>query len=87
MSKNATSAKSWTGRVRAATMEKFEPEDLLPDHQPAYVASWIYIFGVATLAALIMLVASGLYLTLEGPAWWHTSRVGHYVNSVHLWSV
>ena len=78
---------SWTGRFRAATLEKFEPEDLLPEVQPAYVASWIYIFGVATLAALVMLVASGLYLTLEGPAWWHTSKVGHYVNSVHLWSV
>jgi ubiquinol-cytochrome c reductase cytochrome b subunit len=78
---------SWTGRVRGATLEKFEPEDLLPDHQPAYVASWIYVFGVATLAAFIMLIASGLYLTLEGPAWWHTSSVGHYVNSVHLWSV
>jgi len=82
-----TPQRSWTSRVRMATIEKFEPEDLLPDHQPAYVASWIYIFGVATLAAFVMLIASGLYLTLEGPAWWHSSKVGHYVNSVHLWSV
>jgi len=82
-----SSKQSWTGKVRGATLEKFEPEDLLPDHQPAYVASWIYVFGVATLAALIMLIASGLYLTLEGPAWCHTSNVGHYVNSVNLWSV
>ncbi len=78
---------SWTGKVRRATLEKYKPEDLLPEEQPAYVASWIYIFGVATIAALVMLIASGLVLTLQGPSWWHTSSVGHYVNSVHLWSV
>ena len=26
-------------------------------------------------------------LTLGGVAWWHTSSVGHFVNSLHLWSV
>jgi ubiquinol-cytochrome c reductase cytochrome b subunit len=34
-----------------------------------------------------MLFATGLILTLEGPAWWHGSGVGHYFNSMHLWSV
>lgn len=81
------SGQSWTGRTRRATLEKFKPADLLPEDQPAYVASWVYVFGVATIAALVMLIASGLVLTLNGPAWWHTSSVGHYVNSVHLWSV
>lgn len=79
--------RSWTGVVRRATLEKMKPEDLLPEVQPAYVSSWIYIFGVATIAALVMLIASGLILTMQGPSWWHTSDVGHYVNSVHLWSV
>jgi len=79
--------RSWTGIVRQATLEKMTPEDLLPEVQPAYVSSWIYIFGVATIAALVMLIASGLILTAQGPSWWHTSSVGHYVNSVHLWSV
>jgi quinol-cytochrome oxidoreductase complex cytochrome b subunit len=79
--------KSWSVKVRKATIEQFKPEDILPDRQPAYVTSWIYVFGVATLAAFVMLIVSGLYLTLEGPSWWHTSSVGHYVNSVHLWSV
>lgn len=78
---------NWTRRLREASLERYAPKDLLPDTQPAYVASWIYVFGVLTIAALIMLIASGLYLTLEGPSWWHTSSVGHYVNSVHLWSV
>lgn len=78
---------SWSARLRAATLEKHTPEDLLPDTQPAYVASWIYVFGILTLSALGMIIASGLVLTLKGPSWWHVSTVGHYVNSVHLWSV
>ena len=25
-------------------------------------------------------------IAIAGPSWWHTSTVGHYVNSTHLWS-
>lgn len=78
---------SWSSRLRAITLERHTPEDLLPDTQPAYVASWIYVFGILTLSALGMLILSGLVLTLNGPSWWHVSTFGHYVNSVHLWSV
>jgi len=77
----------WTNRLRNRFFGTFPPEKLLPDRQPAYVASWIYVFGVATIAALIVIVASGLVLSLEGPAWYHTSSAGHFVNSVHFWSV
>jgi len=59
----------------------------LPDRQPVYVASWIYVFGVACLASLVVIIASGLVLTLGGVTWWHSSTVGHFFNSVHLWSV
>jgi ubiquinol-cytochrome c reductase cytochrome b subunit len=62
-------------------------DQLLPDRQPAYVASWIYVFGVLTLAGLIVVVGSGLVLSFGGAIWWHTSSLGHFVNSVHLWSV
>jgi ubiquinol-cytochrome c reductase cytochrome b subunit len=24
---------------------------------------------------------------VKGPTWWHTSALGHFVNSTHLWSV
>jgi quinol-cytochrome oxidoreductase complex cytochrome b subunit len=51
------------------------------------VPSWIYVFGVATLAALLVVLASGLVPTLKGATWWHTSSVGHFFNSMHLWSV
>ena len=77
----------WTNRLRTSFFGTFPPEKLLPDRQPAYVASWIYVFGVATIAAFIVLVVSGLVLSFEGPAWFHTSSAGHFVNSVHFWSV
>jgi quinol-cytochrome oxidoreductase complex cytochrome b subunit len=63
------------------------PEQLLPDRQPIYVASWIYVFGVLTIAAFIVVLASGGVLAVAGPQWWHQSGVGHFMNSLHLWSV
>lgn len=80
-------AQTWTGRLRGRATATFPPEQLLPDKQPVYVASWIYVFGVLTIAAFIVVLASGALLAVEGPQWWHASSVGHYVNSVHLWSV
>jgi ubiquinol-cytochrome c reductase cytochrome b subunit len=77
----------WTARVRRRAVAALPPEQLLPDRQPAYVSSWIYVFGVLTLAALLIILASGGLLTLEGPQWYHGSPVGHFVNSLHLWSV
>ncbi len=78
---------SWTGALRRAGLRAFPPEQLLPDEQPVYVASWVYVFGVATIAALIVVIFSGFVLTLEGPTWWHRSSVGLFFNSLHLWSV
>jgi len=77
----------WTAHLRGRLVRALPPEQLLPDEQPIYVASWIYVFGVATLAAFLVVLGSGGLLALRGPTWWHTSGVGHYVNSLHLWSV
>jgi quinol-cytochrome oxidoreductase complex cytochrome b subunit len=77
----------WTGWLRRRAVAALPPDQLLPDRQPAYVASWIYVFGVLTLAALIVVLASGGILALEGPQWYHGSPQGHFVNSLHLWSV
>ena len=63
------------------------PGQALPDRQPAYVASWIYVFGVLALASLLVVVGTGVLLAMGGVAWWHTSTLGHFVNSMHLWSV
>ena len=78
---------TWTGRVRERFFGTFPPEKLLPEEQPEYVASWIYVFGVATIAALVFIIGSGLVLTLQGPQWYHVSSVGLFFNGVHLWSV
>ncbi len=80
-------SRSWTTRVRESAVETLPPEKLLPDGQPTYVASWIYVFGVASIASLIVLILSGSILALKGPAWWHYTDVGHFFNSIHLWSV
>ncbi len=77
----------WTNRVRRRALALLPPQKLLPDRQPAYVASWVYVFGVASLAALFMAIVSGFAIALGGTDWWHTNPVGHFFNSVHLWSV
>ena len=77
----------WTSRLRRRALRLLPPGKLLPDRQPAYVASWVYVFGVASLAAFAMAVVSGFAIAIGGPDWWHTNPVGHFFNSLHLWSV
>ncbi len=80
-------ARMWTARVRRGALRVLPPGKLLPDRQPAYVASWVYVFGVASLAAFGMAIVSGFVIAIGGTDWWHTNTVGHFFNSVHLWSV
>jgi ubiquinol-cytochrome c reductase cytochrome b subunit len=80
-------AGSWTGALQRRLAQGLPIERLLPDRQPAYVGSWVYVFGVITIAALVWVIASGVILALFGPQWWHTTSVGRFFNSVHFWSV
>ena len=79
--------RTWTAAFKERVSRTLPADQVLPDRQPTYVASWIYVFGVLTLAGLIVVVASGVVLAMGGSSWWHTSSLGHFVNSVHLWSV
>ena len=53
MSAPEPTTRSWTARVREAAVGALPPERLLPDEQPIYVASWIYVFGVLSIASLL----------------------------------
>ena len=79
--------RSWTVAVRERAVASRPPEKLLADRQPSYVSSWIYVFGVLSIASLIVLIGSGTILSLKGPAWWHFTGIGHFFNSIHLWAV
>ncbi len=87
MSATAPESRSWTVRVRERAAGALPPEKLLPDGQPSYVSSWIYVFGVLSLTSLVVIILSGSILTLKGPGWWHFTGIGHFFNSIHLWSV
>ncbi len=80
-------SKMLTFRLRRLIRKYLSLDNLIPDHQPAYVSSWIYVFGIATLASLFIVILSGLMLAIGGVNWWHESSLGHFVNSVHLWGV
>ena len=78
---------SWTLAIRHWLERHLPLAHLLPDRQPFYVGSWVYIFGVVSIAGLMWVVGSGVVLALFGPQWWHQSGIGRFVNSLHLWSV
>jgi len=84
---NRPAAGSWTTALRGYLARQLPLAHLLPDRQPAYVGSWVYVFGVVAIAALVWVIASGVVLALFGPQWWHVTGVGHFFNSLHLWAV
>ena len=62
-------------------------EDTLPTQLPVYVNSTAYLFGVSALSALVMLIVTGIVMSLFGPSWYHVSKIGRFFNSLHFWSV
>jgi len=78
---------NWTARVRRVLVKTWPARQVLPDEQPIFVSSWLYVFGVGAIAALIWIVLSGCILVFFGPTWWHVNSVGRFVNSIHFWSV
>jgi ubiquinol-cytochrome c reductase cytochrome b subunit len=84
---STTIDRQWATRLRRRLVEQLPPDKAIPDTQPSYVSSWMYVFGVVTLSALVIVILTGFALAVRGPQWWHQSSTGHYVNSLHLWSV
>ncbi len=50
---------TWTGKTRGWMLRRLPPEKLLPEGQPSYVASWIYVFGMGAIASLVYIIVSG----------------------------
>ena len=60
-------AAMWTSRLRRRVLRVLPPGKLLPDRQPAYVSSWIYVFGVASLSTLGVVIVSGFIIAAGRP--------------------
>ncbi len=80
-------SRNLTNSLRDWIAETLPMENLLPDSLPTYVDSYVYLFGILTVAALVWLIFTGTILAIFGPDWWHVSAVGHFFNSMHFWSV
>jgi quinol-cytochrome oxidoreductase complex cytochrome b subunit len=87
VSPNGSHPDSWTLKARTWVDRVLPMDYLLPDRQPYFVGSWVYVFGVITIAALVWVIVSGVVLSFMGPQWWHDSSLGHFFNSLHFWSV
>jgi len=59
---------------------------LMIEKVPSYGNKFLYSLGFLTMIAFVMLLVSGVLMTLFGPNWWLTTRMGGYTRSVHLWS-
>ncbi len=75
-----------TRRLQGYIRENLTLEDLLPTRMPVYVNSVAYLFGVATLSSLAMLILTGIIMCIFGPEWYHLSRSGRFFNAIHYWS-
>jgi quinol-cytochrome oxidoreductase complex cytochrome b subunit len=76
-----------TEKVQEFTRETMTLDDILPTRLPVYVNSVAYLFGVLLLSTLVMLVLTGLVLSLFGPSWYHLKPAGRFFHSLHFWSV
>lgn len=75
------------GRMRRGFFRTWPPQQLLPDAEPIYVKSWLYVAGIMSVSSLVMLFATGIPLAIMGPQWWMRSSLGGFVHSMHFWAV
>jgi len=75
------------GKIQTFFKRNLTLEDAFPTRMPAYVNSFGYFFGTMTLSALAMLFFTGLWLSVFGPVWRHTAKLGAFVSAMHFWSV
>ncbi len=53
---------------------------------PFYANRFFYSLGFLSMISFVILLVTGIIMTLNGPDWWLVSSVGKFVRSIHLWS-
>ena len=61
-------------------------QPLMIQEGPSYVNKLFYSLGFLTMIAFVLLIVSGVIMSVFGPDWWLTDGVGKYMRSIHLWS-
>ena len=78
---------SWTERVRDYLGPVLAGGQPAPDRQPYYVGSWLYVFGVVTIAALVWGDPERHGPLPARPPVVARYRVGRFFNGLHFLSV
>lgn len=61
-------------------------QPLMISEAPSYANKLFYSLGFLSMISFLMLIATGIIMSVFGPDWWLTDGVGKYLRSVHLWS-
>ncbi len=72
-------------KIKQFVRKDLDLDVMLPEKLPVYVSSFVYMFGVLTMASLFVLIISGIVMVLEGPLWYQYSSLGLFFRSVHFW--
>ena len=61
-------------------------EAIMLDKVPSYGNKIFYSLGFLSMTSFLVLIASGVTMSLFGPSWWLTNTLGVYTRSVHMWA-
>lgn len=61
-------------------------QPLMISEAPSYANKLFYSLGFLSAVSFIMLVVTGVVMSMFGPDWWLTNGVGKFLRSIHLWS-
>lgn len=61
-------------------------QPLMIQKAPAYANKFFYSLGFLSATSLMILIVSGVIMSLNGASWWLTNPTGQYLRSVHMWA-
>lgn len=61
-------------------------QPLMISEAPSYANKLFYSLGFLSMISFVMLIITGVVMSMFGPDWWLTSAVGKFFRSIHLWS-